>query len=668
MVEELLMDTDRKDVARAYILYRNKRNLDRYRNTQLVKNIEEKLMASNVQNQNANVDEHSFGGRMGEARNELMKDYALNYLISDMAKNNHLNNEVYIHDLDSYAVGMHNCLTIPFDDLLANGFNTRQTDVRAANSINTAFQLVAVIFQLQSLQQFGGVSASHIDWTMVPYVRKSFYKHFKDGFTYIYTDEEFKEIDNPADVSIEAEDYQYYAKAYKYAMDLTTRELRQAVEGMYHNLNTLQSRSGNQLPFTSINYGTCTLPEGRMVTKALLEGSIKGVGKVHKTAIFPCGIFQCMKGVNRAEGDPNYDLFKLALQSTAQRLYPNYANVDWSVNEGYDKEDPRTYVSTMGCRTYNGFDINGLGFLKDGRGNIAPVTIIMPTLAMQADKDVKKFMELLDTKIHEARDMLIERYRWICQQPVSSAKFMYENNLMAGFDGKTIESAMKHGTLVIGQLGLAETLQLLIGTDQTTPEGMALAKEIEKLFNTRCKEFKQNEKLNFGVYYTPAENLCHTAMKKFRAKYGNIKNVSDKDFFTNSTHVPVWKKMTPFEKIDIEAELAGYSNAGCITYIELDSGAKNNLEALETLVNYAMDKDIPYFAINVPNDTCMDCGYCDEFNDRCPQCTSSNIQQLRRVTGYLTGNYKTAFNKGKQAETEMRYKHSKQMKEWNRDE
>lgn len=245
---------------------------------------------------------------------------------------------------------------------------------------------------------------------------------------------------------------------------------------------------------------------------------------------------------------------------------------------------------------------------------------------------------------------------------------MYENGLMAGFDGKTVESAMKHGTLVIGQLGLAETLQILIGKDHTTEEGMALAKEIEKLFNTRCKEFKQNEKLNFGVYYTPAENLCHTAMKKFRAKYGNIKNVSDKDFFTNSTHVPVWKKMTPFEKIDIEAELAGYSNAGCITYIELDSGAKNNLEALETLVNYAMDKDIPYFAINVPNDTCMDCGYCDEFNDHCPQCESENIQQLRRVTGYLTGNYKTAFNKGKQAETEMRYKHSKQMKEWNRDE
>lgn len=663
IVEELLMHTDRKDVAKAYIVYRNERSRIRSRNTQLMKSVEEKLMATNVLNQNANLDEHSFGGRMGEARSEIMKDYAINYLLSDMAKNNHLNNEVYVHDLDSYAVGMHNCLTIPFDDLLAKGFNTRQTDVRPANSVNTAFQLIAVLFQLQSLQQFGGVSASHIDWTMVPYVRKSFRKHFNDGLTYI-EEVELPTQDLAENVSITDESYTSHPKAYKYAMDKTYREASQAAEGMYHNLNTLQSRSGNQLPFTSINYGTCTLPEGRMITEVLLNGSLKGVGKLHKTPIFPCGIFQCMKGVNREEGDPNYDLYKLALKSTAKRLYPNYANVDWSVNAGYDKNDPRTYVSTMGCRTYNGFDINGLGFLKDGRGNIAPVTIIMPTLAMEAGQDVEKFMELLDTKIHEAKDMLIERYRWICQQSPSSAKFMYENGLMAGYDGKTVESAMKHGTLVIGQLGLAETLQILIGTDHTSQEGMELAKRIEKLFNDRCKEFKQNLKLNFGVYYTPAENLCHTAMKKFRAKYGNIKNVSDREFFTNSTHVPVWKKMSPFEKIDIEAELAGYSNAGCITYVELDSGAQHNLQALEQLVNYAMDKDLPYFAINVPSDTCLDCGYTDELNDTCPMCNGDHIQRLRRVTGYLTGDYKTAFNKGKQQEADMRYKHSKQMKGW----
>ena len=667
LVEQGLMSLKHKDVAKAYILYREERNKVRQGKTSLMKLIGKKIDASDVQNQNANMDEHSFGGRMGEARNELMKDYALNYCVSKKTRDNHLNNEIYIHDLDSYAVGEHNCLTIPFDDLLAKGFNTRQTDVRPARSINTAFQLVAVIFQLQSLQQFGGVSASHLDWTMVPYVRLSFFKHYKDGMNYI-EEMELSE-DYNEQMSIEDEKYKKFPRVYKYAMDKTEKELMQAVQGMYHNLNTLQSRSGNQLPFTSINYGTCTLPEGRMVTKALLEGSIEGVGKVRKTPIFPCGIFQCMKGVNRAPGDPNYDLFKLALRSTAQRLYPNYVNVDWSVNAGYDRNDPKTYVSTMGCRTYNGADINAEPGTnpqtKDGRGNIAPTTIIMPTLAMEADRDVEKFMTLLDQKIHEAKDSLVERYKHIISQDPASAKFMYENGLMLGYDGKTVESTMKHGTLVIGQLGLAETLQLLIGKDHTTEEGMELAKRIEQLFKDRCAEFKKDLHLNIGVYYTPAENLCYTAMKKFKKKYGEIPNVSDRDYFTNSIHVPVWKEVDPFEKIDIESQLTGYSNAGCITYVELDSGAKNNLEALEALVNYAMDKDIPYFAINVPNDTCLDCGYTDEFNDECPMCHSHNIQQLRRVTGYLTGDYKTAFNYGKQKEAEDRFKHSQLLEDWN---
>jgi ribonucleoside-triphosphate reductase len=254
--------------------------------------------------------------------------------------------------------------------------------------------------------------------------------------------------------------------------------------------------------------------------------------------------------------------------------------------------------------------------------------------------------------------MLIERFEWICSQSSEAAKFMYENNLMLGYKPEEgIRSALKHGTLAIGQLGLAECLQILIGCDHTDPRGMELAKRIEQLFKTRCAEFKEEYKLNFGVYYTPAENLCHTALKKFRDKYGIIPNVSDKEFFTNSMHVPVWKEINFFDKIDIEAELTGYSSAGCITYIELDSCVSQNITALESIVDYAMNKDIPYFAINVPNDTCLSCGYTGEFNDRCPECGSENIQQLRRVTGYLTGNYKTAFNKGKQDEVEHRVKH-----------
>ena len=689
LVENGLMSCKRKDVAKAYILYREERSKVRQMKTSLMENIKEKLDASNIVNQNANIDEHSFGGRRGEAMSEMMKQYALDYCVSDLSRNNHLNNEIYIHDLDSYAVGMHNCLTIPFDKLLAEGFNTRQTDVRPASSVNTAFQLVAVIFQLQSLQQFGGVSASHLDWTMVPYVRKSFYKHFKDGLEYL-EDVHWAEKKDDKKRWTETEDGLYwldsasiedcymklpYHKAFKYAMDQTKRELDQAVEGMYHNLNTLQSRSGNQLPFTSINYGTCTSYEGRMVTRSLLEKSIEGVGKIRKTPIFPCGIFQCMKGVNRKPGDPNYDLFKLALQSTAKRLYPNYANVDWSNNAGYDKNDPKTYFSTMGCRTANGADINAEPGVnpqtKDGRGNLAPVTIILPTLAMKAKELsgdlVDNFFEILERKLAEAKDMLIERYEYMCAQSPESAKFMYENNTMLGYHPEEgIRSALKHGTLVIGQLGLAETLQILIGKDHTTNEGMALAKEIEELFNKRCAEFKQKYHLNFGVYYTPAENLCYTAMKKFKAKYGEIPNVSDRDYFTNSIHVPVWVRIDPFTKIDIESQLTGYSNAGCITYVELEGTASNNLDALEQLVNYAMDKDIPYFAINVPNDTCLDCGYTGEFNDKCPVCGSTHIQQLRRVTGYLTGNYTTAFNLGKQAEVHDRVKHSEQLSDWRR--
>ena len=678
-VEELLMDWGYNDVAKEYILYRKDREIARMRNDKLTSGIHNALRAKNVQNQNANVDELSFGGRQGEAARVASKNDALYYMMSETSREHHLNNEIYIHDLDSYSTGQHNCLTMPVDDLLRTGFTTRQTDVRPANSINTACQLIAVLFQIQSLQQFGGVSAGHLDWTLVPYVRKSFNKHFRSGLKYIdeKREELIAEYTLNTEASIEDEKYKMYPRTYQYAFDMTQKELKQAVEGMYHNLNTLQSRSGCQLPFSSINYGTCTLPEGRMVIEALLKGSIDGVGSKHVTAIFPCGIFQYMKGVNDKPGTPNYDMYKLALESTSKRLYPNYANVDWSGNAGYDINDPRTYFSTMGCRTANGWDINGFGQLKDGRGNICPVTIILPTLAMQSlqecvDKEAvwDNFMDRLKRMIKDAADMLLERFDWICSQSPASAKFMYENHTMAGYIPKEgIRSALKHGTLAIGQIGLAETLQILFGCDQTTPKGLFYAHKIENTFKELAAQYKQQYHLNFGVYYTPAENLCYTSFTKWKKQYGDFENVTyfinskgereEKNYFTNSIHVPVWKEMSAFEKIDIESQLTGYSSAGCITYVELPVSTMHNLEALEVIVNYAMDKDIPYFAINVPNDRCVDCGFTGEFNDSCPMCGSTNIRQLRRVTGYLSGSYKTAFNPGKICETEDRVKHIK---------
>lgn len=332
--------------------------------------------------------------------------------------------------------------------------------------------------------------------------------------------------------------------------------------------------------------------------------------------------------------------------------------------------------------------MNGFGQMKDGRGNIAPATIIMPTLAMESkligdkmglsyeghDLEVRidAFIDNLDDAIHDAKDILIERYQHICSQSPDSAKFMYENGTMRGYvPEEGIRSALKHGTLAIGQIGLAETLQILIGCNQLDPKGLKLGERIEKLFNDRCNEFKHELHkdpdgyeyyLNFGVYLTPAENLCYTAMQKFKAQYGEIPNVSDREYFTNSTHIPVWEKIDPFTKIRIEAELDKYSNAGCITYVEFESSIQNNLEALETVVNYAMDCDLPYFAVNVPNDQCQDCGYTDMIDKECPICGGTDIRRLRRVTGYLTGDYKTAFNKGKQQEVKDRYQHSKQMR------
>lgn len=727
IIQNELIRRNQYDIVESFIIYRNKRAEIREQNSELIKNITKKLAGSNIENQNANVDEASFGGRIGEAARVVTKNDALKYRMSKKSRKNHENNEIYIHDLDSYSTGMHNCLSVPFDSLLKNGFETRQTDVRPASSVNTAMQLVAVLFQIQSLQQFGGVSATHLDWTMVPYVRKSFKKHWLDGLEFVEGCDRQDNVDSK--LSINDEFYKSHPKAYEYALKMVEREVHQAVEGMYHNLNTLQSRSGNQLPFSSINYGTCTLPEGRMVIKALLDVSIEGLGKYGKTSIFPCGIFQYSKDINGLPGTPNYDLYKLALKSTAKRLYPNYANCDWSAQKAwvqYDrdikkdiisnlddndkyrliervKENPELgeflglsidggeikvvgtqmpieIFSTMGCRTANGADVNFAkcyeenihnvinngeikydiqsAAQKDGRGNICPVTIILPTLAMQT-KDVEKFMKLLDKKIDEAKDMLIERFNIICSQSPAAAKFMWDNHTMVGYrSDEGVKSAIKHGTLAIGQLGLAETLQILIGKDQTDPEGLEIAKRIEKLFTDKCNEFKKQYSLNFGVYYTPAESLCHTALKKFRDKYGIIPKVSDREYFTNSIHVPVWEEVDPFEKIDIESQLTGYSSAGCITYVELPSSAVNNTEALETIVNYAMDHDIPYFAINLPNDFCEDCGYTGELPSKCPKCGGDHIKRLRRVTGYLSTDYHH-FNHGKLCESNERVKHVK---------
>lgn len=804
VIQKELIKRNKFEVVESFINYRRKREEIREQKSDLIKQIQDKLSATNVQNQNANLDEESFGGRLGETAEVVSKNIALK-LMSKTSRKNHENNEVYIHDLGHYRIGDHNCLIYPMDKSLNKGFNTRQTDVRPAGSVNTAMQLVAVLFQLQSLQQFGGVSASHLDWTMIPFVRKSYRKH--------YIAEWIKDLDEFYDLDILSLPYDEYKhwvtnkttefylttgikdsdfkfanknldkKLRQKALDDTKRETYQAVEGMYHNLNTLQSRSGSQLPFSSINYGTCTELEGRMVTKALLEVSMEGLGSKGVTSIFPCGIFQYKKGINDKPGTPNYDLKRLALKSTSMRIYPNYANCDWSnqvawVNKDRDmkreylasldddiyakllanlkdnidvaytlglvingdaievdqQERPIEFFSTMGCRTANGLNINAIqnfkrniqcvvdgnydeiddvfsGAQKDGRGNICPVTIILPTLAMMTKQKVDKklngdetdeekyhmyhdeFFKLLTKKLYEAKDTLLERFNHIASQSPAAAKFMYENGTMAGYHKEEgIISALKGGTLTLGQLGVAEALLILFGFDHTTEKGLEIAEEIEKLYDEKSNEFKKEYSLNFANYYTPAENLCYTAMKNFKKRFKGFEqeNVTytiepvmveneegrlvqavdengepkfertEKMFFTNSIHVPVWHDLDAFKKIDIESKLTKYGTGGCITYVELPAKCYHNIDAVEEVVDYAMEHDVPYFAINIPLNRCACCGepIYDESKGCCPKCGCEKIIRLGRITGYLSTTVEH-FNKGKQQEFGIRKKHFK---------
>lgn len=629
------------------------------------KKIMEILNCSNVQNSNANVDEYSFGGRKFEAAGVLLKDIARDEFIDEDVWNAFQENRIYIHDMDNYATGMHNCLFIDFANLFKNGFTTRNGDVRPPKSISTAMQQVAVIFQCQSQVQFGGVASAHIDFDLAPFVGMSFKKHFKDGLQYVY--------EEPISCYIPEEEWKIgnkeleekYSKAYKYATEMLEKEGMQAAQGLYHNLNTLESRAGSQLPFTSINFGRDTSEEGRLVTKWLLNASLDGIGKFHRTSIFPIAIFQHKKGVNAEPGDPNYDLKQLAIKSLCKRIYPNFVNCDFSGNIE-DVNNPDTYNCTMGCRTAMSYDRHGFGYSKVGRGNVSPVTINLPKIGLKhgivlnerTTPDLDGFWKELDEVLSIVEKALVSRYKHISSQNPNAAPFMYKNNTIRGFDGENISSAMRHGSQAVGILGIAEMCQALFGKNHLDEEVHNFVTKIAKHISAFCKDASDRNDLNFGLYYTPAESCCYTICKRTRDEFGIIPNITDKDFFTNSIHVPVWEKVDIFKKIDTEAPLCKYGTSGCITYTEFESKIMDNPEAVEQIINYAMENDVPYFAINFPIDTCLGCGFSDDIDDECPICHNTHIEHLARVTGYLTTDV-SHFNRGKQEEVKYRYKHTK---------
>lgn len=674
IVESKLMSSRRKDVARAYVLYRNERAKVRERNERLIRAVMNRVTARVDDRSNANVDEKSFSGREKEASADIGKIIALDFGgLSDEVAEAHKQMLVYQHDLEKAIYGVHNCLNLNFQEIFTYGFRTRNGDVRPPKSYSTACQLYAVAFQCQSQVQFGGVGSIHTDVDLAPFVKLSFYKHYLTGLEYLdkVSKENIEvvraELNKKMPSIVDTDIFDASSAVYIYARDMLEREGRQSTQALFHNLNTLESRQGAQVPFTSINLGRDTTPEGRLVTKWVMEASLDGIGEHHLTSIFPISIFQYKKGVNASPDDPNYDLKQLALTSMSKRIYPNWCNGDWS-QAHEDDNDPDTVFATMGCRTMIGYDRNGLGYIRQGRGNNTPNTIVLPKLGIEFgiclgerdEPDIDGFWEAFEETLKLTERGLLERFEIMAKQSPKSAPFMYVNNTIQ--DARKCEEdvyeALKHNSLAIGYIGIAEMCQALFGKNHVHDKTVhAFALSVVKRINEFAAEASERNGLNFTCYATPAEGLCRTALVALRNQYGVIENVTSHDYLTNSHHCPVWEKVSIIEKLEVEAPFCKYPTGGNITYLELDSTFVKNTKAVEDIIDYAFQVlDIPYLAFNFPIDSCLDCGFQGEFNDSCPQCGSKNIQQLRRVTGYLTTDWHN-FNDGKQAEVNERVKH-----------
>lgn len=675
LVENYLMKSERPDVAKAYILYREKRSRERAKHSKLLKAVMKRTEATAIENANANVDEKSFSGREKEASSDIQKIIALDYTLSPDVSQAHREMLLYQHDLEKTNIGAHNCLFVDFKKLFTDGFITRNGDVRPPANFSTACQQTAVIFQCQSQVQFGGVGTVHLDYDLAPFVAKSFRKHIRNYLTDVenYSIENAEALMSQHEPIVidnkELANSEIFDKAYSFAIKQLEREGSQAGEAMYHNLNTLESRAGSQVPFTSINFGRDTSTEGRFASRKMLEASLAGIGKHHLTPIFPISIFQYKQGCNANPEDPNYDLKLLALKSLSKRIYPNFVNCNYS-QAHEDPNNPDTFYATMGCRTSLGSDRHSNSYQRVGRGNLVPNTMILPKLGIEygiclgerTEPDLEGFWSAFENLLMLCEQGLLERFDIMVNQPPEAAPFMYQNGTMMDAQKCKVSNyeALKHGTLAMGYIGIAEMCTALFGKNHAEDKDVhAFALKVVQRINEYAKEASERNDLNFSCYATPAEGLCHAAAKALRKQYGSIPNVTDREYLTNSHHVPVWQEVGIFEKLEIEAPFCKYPTGGCITYVELDSTFVNNTKAIEQIIDYAFKElDIPYLAFNFPIDSCLDCGYQSEFNDACPECHSQYIQQLRRVTGYLSTDYRH-FNNGKQSEVKDRVRHSK---------
>ena len=637
IVETVLIENGLAKSAKAYILYRENRSRLREARSELMDAVSEILLETN--RENANIG-NSPSAKVLQISEVASKNYYLKRMLPEKEANSHINGDIYIHDLSWYGKTL-TCLQIPLDRLLREGFNNGHGYIRPPKGIKTAAALAAIILQSNQNDMHGGQSFAYFDRDMAVYVELE--KKRQDNLI----------RSNLELLGLSADD----TKLEALVLERTKEETYQAMEGFIYNLNTMHSRAGAQVPFSSINFGTDTSEAGRMVTECFLLAYEKGLGK-GEAPLFPNVCFKLKEDVNFEPEDPNYDLFQLSMRVACKRLFPNFSFQDSSFNKQFRDEE----VAYMGCRTRVISNCNGPA-VTNSRGNLSFTTINLPRLAIRAEKDLSCFWKSLDEMLEHCVQQLITRYNVQKKLKVKDFPFLMGQKLFLDSEGlspnDSIEKSIRHGTLSIGFIGLAECLVALTGKHHgESAEAQALGISIVSHMRRRCDEAVQKYSLNFSLLATPAEQLSGKFTKPDAEQYGVIPGVTDKEWYTNSFHVPVEYQISAMDKIALEGPYHKYCNAGHISYVELPSAPEHNLEAFEALIRAMAEADMGYAAVNFPVDICCDCGLNGVISeDSCPKCGGSNISRVRRITGYLST--LDRFNDSKLAEVQYRQVHQK---------
>ena len=703
LVEETLIEEGFTQTAKAYILYRAERNRVRDVNSRLIQTLKDitfsKASDSDMKRENANIDADTAMGTMLKYGSESAKQFYEMCVLDPKFARAHSEGDIHIHDLDFYTLTT-TCCQIELRKLFKGGFSTGHGVLREPNDIASYAALACIAIQSNQNDKHGGQSVCDFDYGLADGVRKTYRKQFKkhlseamdllgnveDSRTWAQDTLAKIEEETGAVASIDLDPAyraaleeklnatvpeevaaRVFAYTEKNAYNDTDRATFQAMEALIHNLNTMHSRAGAQTPFSSVNYGMDTSPEGRMVIKNTLLATEDGLGS-GETAIFPVQIFRVKEGINYNPEDPNYDLFKLAIRCSAKRLFPNFSFQDAPFNLPYYKGTPETEISYMGCRTRvmgNVYDPERE--VTPGRGNLSFMSINLPRLAIRSHGDIDLFFDLLDSKLHLCVDQLNERFEIQAQKHVYNSPFLMGQGVWIDSEKlkptDEVREVLKHGTLSVGFIGLAETLKALIGVHHgESPEAQKLGLEIVGHMRTYLDKLSQQTHMNYTLLATPAEGLSGRFVRMDRARYGSIPGVTDREYYTNSFHIPVYFDIEAFRKIELEAPYHALTNAGHISYVEMDGDPTKNLEAFEAVIRHMKETGIGYGSINHPVDRDPICGYNGIIGDTCPKCGRREdegdvgFERIRRITGYLVGTL-DRFNDAKRAEERDRVKH-----------